>query len=148
MKKLLLRRVLNLLLWLSVCFLAATGFVIHWKLPHGLHGVRGGGGSTLLGLSRHDWGEWHFWVGVGFIVLVLAHLVMAWPWLRNAAAGRKRLWAVVAGLVLGLAIPATLLLYPVEIGSGGSGDGASVQSGTGVSGGQGNGYRGGRSDGE
>ncbi|MDP0497989.1 MAG: DUF4405 domain-containing protein [Verrucomicrobiota bacterium JB024] len=152
MKKLLIRRVLNLLLWLSACFLAGTGFALRWKFPHGPHrGSGGGGGLELLGLTKHDWGTLHTWVGVSFAVLVLAHLVMAWPWLKSAAAGRKRLWAVLAGLVIGLAIPVALVLSPVQSAnsvvdtdtvSAASGDtGSGGGNGPGDGSGQGNGYR-------
>ena len=154
MKKLIVRRVLNLLLWLSACFLAGTGFALRWKFPHGAHrGSGGGGGLELLGLTKHDWSTLHTWVGVTFAVLVLAHLVMAWPWLKSAAAGRKRIWAVLAGLAIGLAIPVGLVLSPVQgagpvggadtvsatTGEPGSGGGSGSDQGDGT--GQGNGYR-------
>ncbi|QYY35439.1 DUF4405 domain-containing protein [Ruficoccus sp. ZRK36] len=115
MKKLIFRRVLNLLLWLSACFLAATGFALKWRFPHG-GGHRGGSGGppVMLGLDKHEWVDLHTWVGVGFAVLILAHLYLAWPWLKNAAAGKKRLWAVFGGLATGLAMVAILLLAPVS----------------------------------
>jgi len=108
--KLYLRRALNLLLWLNVCFLGGTGVVLFWRLPHG----QGSHGLTLAGMTRHEWGAWHAYAGVLFAILVIAHLVLAWPWLKNAAAGKKRLWAVVAGLTLGAAIPLAFALYPLE----------------------------------
>lgn len=161
MKKLIVRRVLNLLLWLSACFLAGTGFALRWKFPHGPHrGSGGGGGLELLGLTKHDWGTLHTWVGVSFAVLVLAHLVMAWPWLKSAAAGRKRLWAVLAGLVIGLAIPVGLVLSPVQGASSTasadavsttaseSDSGGNYGTGQGNGTGQSNGYRWRQTDGE
>ena len=110
MKKLILRRVLNLLLWLSACFLLGSGLALKWNFPHGPRSGR----AMMLGLSKHEWGDIHAWVGIGFAVLVAAHLYLAWPWLKNAAAGKKRLWAVFAGLAVGLAIPVTLVLLPVQ----------------------------------
>ncbi|MGE9292035.1 MAG: DUF4405 domain-containing protein [Puniceicoccales bacterium] len=115
MKKLIIRRVLNLLLWLSACFITASGIALKWRFPHRpAPGARSGGPSTMFGLNKHEWADLHTWVGVGFAVLVLVHLFMAWPWLKNAAAGKKRLWAVFGGLATGLAMVAVLLLAPVE----------------------------------
>ncbi|MBC2593731.1 DUF4405 domain-containing protein [Ruficoccus amylovorans] len=113
MNKLLFRRVLNLLLWLSICFMAGSGLLLKWKFPHG-QGRGSGRLYELLGLDKHEWGQVHTWVGIAFALLVLAHLYLAWPWLKSAAAGRKRLWAVFAGLALGLAIPVGLMLAPVR----------------------------------
>lgn len=101
---------MNLLLWLSACFLAGSGLAVFFKLPPG---SQGGHGLTLWGLGRHDWGDLHAWVGIVFIALIIAHMIMAWPWLKNAAA-KKRLWPVLLGIAAGLAIVAGILTGPVE----------------------------------
>lgn len=108
--KLYLRRILNLLLWLNVCLLGGTGALLYWRLPPG---SRGGHGLSLFGLTRHEWGDFHAIIGLVFAVLILAHLWLAWKWLKNAAAG-KRLWPVLTGLAVGLTIPLFFALVPIE----------------------------------
>ncbi len=137
--KLWIRRVLNLLLWLNVCFLAGSGLALFTRMPHGPQGR----GLSLWGLSKHDWGEVHAWAGIVFAVLVVAHLVMAWPWLKNAAA-KRHLWPVVGGLVAGIALAAALIFGPITQGEGGVGEGPGTGQGTGwQNGGQGGGGQGG-----
>ncbi|GHC08407.1 DUF4405 domain-containing protein [Cerasicoccus arenae] len=108
--KLIVRRIINLLLWLNVCFLGGTGALLYWRLPPG---SRGGHGLSLWGLTRHEWGDFHAIAGLIFAALIFTHLYLAWAWLKNAAAG-KRLWPILAGLAIGLAIPATFILTPVQ----------------------------------
>lgn len=111
MNKLIVRRCLNFLLWISVCVLAGTGSILAWKFPHG---PRSGSGYTLLGADKHLWKDVHLWVGVLFVLLVIGHLYMAWPWLKSTAAGRKRLWAVFLGILIGVGIPVLLWISPVQ----------------------------------
>lgn len=149
-----LRRILNLLLWLNVCLLGGTGALLYWRLPPG---SRGGHGLSLFGLDRHEWGDLHAIAGWVFAGLILAHLWMAWRWLKNAAAG-KRLWPVIGGLAAGLAIPAFFLLTPVDqpIESASSSDhqsqSAQAERSTGQGGRngglRGDGYRGGQETGK
>lgn len=116
--KLWIRRILNLLLWLNVCLLTGTGIVLFFRLPHGPQGR----GFELWGLGRHDWGALHAWGGAVFVMLVLAHLVLAWPWLKNAAA-KRRLWPVLGGLVAGLVVVLVLAFSRVEQASASEGQG-------------------------
>lgn len=118
--KLWIRRVLNLLLWLNVCLLSGTGFALYWRLPHGREGGRG---LELWGMDRHEWGELHAIAGIVFAVLILAHMVMAWPWLKNAAAKRK-LWPVWMGLTAGVALCLVIFLGPIDKRTKGDGHGS------------------------
>jgi hypothetical protein len=103
-------RLLNLLLWLGSCFVAATGLLMEYRLPPGREG---GAGLSLLGLGRHDWGELHLWAGWVVIVLVVLHLALHWRWLAKAAAkGRK--WPVAAGLAAGAALIVLAFVLPVQ----------------------------------
>lgn len=104
------RRILNLCLWLNVCLLGGTGALLYWRLPPG---SRGGQGLSLLGMTRHEWGDVHAIAGFVFAALVLAHLALAWQWLKVAAA-KKKLWPVYAGLASGALIVIGFLAVPVE----------------------------------
>lgn len=109
-----LMRVINLLLYLSFCGLVGTGALLTWKL---VPGSRGGGGLVALDMSRHEWGDIHFWLGVIMTVGIVAHLLLNWPWLKKIAA-KSIPWRLIFGLGLGIVIIAGIYLVPVEKSSG------------------------------
>jgi hypothetical protein len=57
--------------------IAATGLVLKYVLPPG---IRGGRGLRLWDLSRHDWGDIHFWLSVTLAGLVVVHVALHWTW--------------------------------------------------------------------
>ena len=73
----------------------------------------GGGRVTLLGMNRHDWGEWHAWVGYAMAALVVVHLALHWRWLVKIAAAQKP-WRLAAGVAAGLAVAGFFLFAPVS----------------------------------
>ena len=104
-----LRRVLNYILYLVMCFMIGTGFMLDMRLPHG----RANRGLSVFDMTRHEWGDLHTWAGYTLGVLVLAHLWLARSWLMNIAVKRRSAW-MYAGLAVGLIIIALLLLTPVS----------------------------------
>lgn len=110
MDKVWYRRVLNLLLYLSFCFIVGTGLLLEFKL---VPGGQGGRGLTALGMSRHEWAEWHFYISLFFVLLVIIHLILSWGWLKRVAAN-KRLWPVILGLLVGLGMIAAIYFQPIE----------------------------------
>ena len=104
-------RVLNGLMFLGGCFLAGTGWLLDERLPRGRG--EGGGRVTLLGMNRHDWGEWHAWVGYAMAALVVVHLALHWRWLVKIAAAQKP-WRLAAGVAAGLAVAGFFLFAPVS----------------------------------
>jgi len=69
-------------------------------------------------MSRHEWGDIHFWLGVVFLAACLGHLALNWAWLKKIAA-RGHPWRLVVGLGVGTLIVAALLLLPVDVGRSG-----------------------------
>ena len=104
-----LSRGLNLLLLLCSSFILGTAWLMDQRLPRG----RGGHGLTFLGLDRHDWGDWHTWVGYGVGVLIVAHLALHRAWLQKVAA-QQHPWRLVAGLGVAAAVVAFFALVPVS----------------------------------
>lgn len=108
-------RILNLGLWIVGSILASTGLILAFRLPPG---SAGGRGFTLLGWGRHDWGDFHTWLAYAAVALVAAHLLIHTRWLWVVACQRSWL-RLTAGLALGLALPVSALIWPVEHGSRG-----------------------------
>ena len=101
-------RVVNLLLFLSGCFLLGTGLLLAFRLVPGT-----GGRMTVLGLGRHDWGDLHFYVAIAVVILTLAHLALNWAWMRKIAA-MSRVWPLLLGLAVGTIIVVLPLLLPAS----------------------------------
>lgn len=78
------RNVLNFLVdvvtLLAILAMIATGLLIRFVLPPGTGGRHGERGLTLWGMSRHDWGDLHFWVSVALGVLLVLHVALHWSW--------------------------------------------------------------------
>lgn len=67
----------DLLALLAMIGLLFTGLVDKYLLPPG---SRGGHGLELWTLSRHEWGDIHFWFAVSLIVLLILHVMLHWTW--------------------------------------------------------------------
>ena len=64
--------------FLSLILLTMTGIVMYFVLPHGSKD------KEWLGLTRHEWGDVHFWVAILFVVIIGVHLVLHWKWIRHS----------------------------------------------------------------
>jgi len=93
----------DVLTYLVMVCLAATGLVILYRLPHGSPRD----GLTLLGLDRHAWGNVHWYLAVALMVSVAVHVVLHWKWVTNTVGALVRSRAARragAGLGGGLAL--------------------------------------------
>lgn len=105
-----LPRTANLALWLLFCAMSATGLLLAFRLPPG---SRGGHGLSVLGWSRHEWGDLHLWISYSFLALILLHLCLHWRWFWQIA-GKRRAWPILAGIGAGLALAISAFCIPVE----------------------------------
>lgn len=111
-----INRILNLLLWLTLCGLTGTGLLLAFRLPPG---SRGGAGLQALGLGRHQWGDLHTWTSYAFLALFVAHLALHWQWLWKVAS-QRRFWLAGAGLGTGVALLLWLTFLPISERPGGN----------------------------
>lgn len=77
--------------------IAVTGLILRYMLPpgSGRFGEIGLGGfgagrpvTVLWGLSRHEWGDIHFWLSVAILIVLAFHLVLHWRWISAVVRGR------------------------------------------------------------
>ena len=108
--KLWLNRIVDFLLWIALCLMLATGFILRYRLPPG---SRGGRGLTIWDWSRHDWGDLHTWLAYAVFALVAVHLILHWKWLMSCAWPRVK-WPVLAGLLAGILLALSAWILPVE----------------------------------
>ncbi len=91
MKRSTLNFVIDLLGFVVLLGLACTGFIIRYILPPGtggrgqaLHGGQGGGHiEQLWSMTRHEWGDIHFYLAVLFVILMTVHVILHWNWVKN-----------------------------------------------------------------
>lgn len=116
------RLLVDVLMWLALTSLVSTGLLMAFRLPPG------SGPRSLWGLTRHEWGDWHFYSALTFLGLLGFHLILNAKWLSCALgtalggsdpARREGFGWIVLGLLaamggLILAIPWSI---PVEAGS-------------------------------
>lgn len=113
MKRSLLNIVIDALAAIVMLGMIATGIIIRFTLPSG-------SGRTLgvWGLTRHQWGDLHFWLALAAVAIVILHLAMHWTWVvavvrrtlvgPNQGAPSTRLRAVSAVVTLLIVCTAVL----------------------------------------
>ncbi len=93
--------------------LLSTGLLVRYQLPPGSgelghggfgHGAQGRPITLLWGLSRHQWGDIHYWLALVLVAILAIHVVLHWKWVvcvvrgRQTDASGKRLTLGVVGL--------------------------------------------------
>src|SRR5262249_3892938 len=90
----------------------ATGYILRFPLPPGSNKE-----LTLWGLTRHQWGDVHFWISLGLIAVILLHLCLHWQWIaisvKRKLSRRKAVPgpSLVSGLMTFLALVAGLVVF-------------------------------------
>jgi hypothetical protein len=75
---------LDWLTFLLLACLAATGLLLHYSLP------AGSGGNSVLSMTRHEWGDVHFWIALGFLGVIGVHLLLHSAWIKALTVGKTR----------------------------------------------------------
>jgi hypothetical protein len=68
----------NVLLFVDMCSVAALGLMLGYIIPRGRAGDK-----VFLGLHRHDWGDIHLNLSFALLVLIILHLYLNWNWVRG-----------------------------------------------------------------
>lgn len=108
--KLWLNRIVDFLLWIAICLMLATGFILRYRLPPG---SRGGRGLSIWDWGRHDWGDLHAWLAYAVCAMVVIHLVLHWRWLWCTAFPHWK-WPMLVGLLAGILLALGAWILPVE----------------------------------
>ena len=117
---------------IGVLGLVTTGLLIYFVLPPAV----GQGRAVVVGMNRHDWGEVHFWIAMGVLLLLLVHMVLHWQWVctmccraftRRTTQKRTRAFAGVVALLVVVTLIVGLLACADAIKIEQPGGGASGQ---------------------
>ena len=124
MKRTNLNGLVDALAFLGFLLLLTTGLLLAYQLPPGsggLHGVGAGRGAgersiqVVWGLSRHQWGEIHYWIALAMATVLAVHVVLHWKWIVCAVRGKTSEasgWRLTLGGV-GLAFAVLLSAAPL-----------------------------------
>jgi len=123
MKRSLLNMIIDAVSLMIFMFMISTGLILKFILPPGSGRVERllsstGRGQhmidTFMGLPRHDWGIIHFYVSLGFLVLLVIHLVLHWNWIVCMVWGTKNNPQSVQMRLLSISIIAFVVLTLVS----------------------------------
>ncbi len=116
--------IIDLIAALFFIGMLATGYLLRFPLPPGTNNL-----YTLWGLTRHQWGDIHFWISLGLILVMIGHLILHWNWIvtvigkkcsavksNQPSLVRCATWTVVvfAGLCIGFAWVAEMNVKQIE----------------------------------
>ncbi|MEY3289431.1 MAG: hypothetical protein RLZZ419_1673 [Pseudomonadota bacterium] len=84
------RTLANIIIDIIAAFLLlgmiATGYIIRFPLPPGSNKT-----LSLWGYNRHQWGDGHFWISLGLLIVLVIHLVLHWNWIVTVIGKRCHL---------------------------------------------------------
>jgi hypothetical protein len=86
MNRTLVNIVIDLVASLLFLGMIATGYLLRFPLPPGSNKT-----LTLWGLSRHQWGDIHFWNSLGLLTVLIIHLALHWNWIVSVIGKRCHL---------------------------------------------------------
>jgi hypothetical protein len=97
MKRTSLNFVIDAVAFAGFLLLATTGVLMAYRLPPGSGGRDGFGGGRgesqrsielLWGLTRHEWGDVHYWMAIALMAVLAVHLFLHWSWIVGVVRGR------------------------------------------------------------
>jgi hypothetical protein len=92
MKRPIINLIVDACAFVTLAMMISTGFVLKFVLPPGSGRLLGEGVGrnsaqkpiTLLwGLTRHEWGEVHFWVSIALMTILALHIFLHWRWVAS-----------------------------------------------------------------
>jgi hypothetical protein len=92
-----LKYLLDSLLFVNISSIAAIGLLLAFFIPAG---KRPHAEKYFLGLHRHDWGDFHLYLSLSLLVLLVLHIWLNWTWVVQstkryfANRWKKYLWGL------------------------------------------------------
>lgn len=115
MKKSNLIAFIDIAAFISFIFVVSTGVLMRYLLP-----PQSGHSMEILGMSRHGWGDIHFYFTFMFLAILSIHLIFHWRFLysvlhgRNKKVGSSRFILGLVGLLAVLALAIAPFIAPIE----------------------------------
>ncbi len=97
--------------YFSFLVLLSTGIVMKYIVLPGSRRVEGDA-TSLWNLTRHEWGDIHFWASVVFVLSLLIHMWLHWSWISSTL-GRYARIKMRIGVVAALILPLMIAVLPL-----------------------------------
>ena len=90
MRKITVNFIIDMVSLIDLVCLVCTGIILEYVLPPGSGGLgrelhEGRGREPVkdfLSMTRHEWGDIHFYLALAFIAMMVLHIVMHWGWIK------------------------------------------------------------------
>ena len=82
MKKSNLITLIDIAAFICFIFVVTTGVLMRYVLP-----PRSGHSIEIFGMSRHEWGDIHFYITFIFLVVLSIHLILHWKFIAHVFKG-------------------------------------------------------------
>ena len=102
-------KIIDLLSFVALTLMISTGTLLKFTLPPR------SGDSVVWDLTRHDWGNIHFYISVAFLLLMTAHLLVHVRFIKSVITGKastEKNYRIAIGM-LGLITLILLAFAPV-----------------------------------
>ncbi len=86
MKKSDMKWLVNCLMFVDFCSLLVIGLILAFAFSEG-GGPAAAANRYFLWLHKHQWGRIHFYLAMGFVILLPIHLSFNWTWIRSTFTG-------------------------------------------------------------
>jgi hypothetical protein len=102
-----LKYLIDSILFIDICSIAAIGLVLAFVIPKGNAYL---GSKSFLGLHRHAWGDIHLYLSLLLLLLLIVHLWLNWTWIVQSTKRyfgkywRNALWCLAGAWIVVLAI--------------------------------------------
>ncbi len=76
--------ILAVILFVLGLFQTVSGFILWFGLARGGgqgRGLGGGTATTFWSLTRDTWIDFHSWIAVALMVIIIIHLILHWKWI-------------------------------------------------------------------
>ncbi|MDX2349987.1 MAG: DUF4405 domain-containing protein [Porticoccus sp.] len=106
-------KILDLLSFAALTLMLSTGIFLRFTLPPR------SGGDEVWGLTRHDWGNIHYYLSVVFLLFMSAHLVAHAKFIKSVIIGKAtkekyyRIAIGILGVIALIALAFTPVVSPV-----------------------------------
>jgi len=94
-------KILDFFSFVTLMLMLSTGVFLKVTLPPR------SGGDEVWGLSRHEWGDIHFYLSVIFLLFMSAHLVAHAKFIKSVIIGKaptEKYYRIVAGIIGAIAL--------------------------------------------
>ena len=102
-----LRRIVDFTLYFRFCFMLGSGFMMKFSFVKGMKGLE------ILGLSKPQWCDLHFYAAILMLAALVLHMILNAAWIHKVGAFSKK-WLAILIVALGIALTLLLSLYPAD----------------------------------